>query len=79
MVGFVAITPYVEGEVMGFKVLRRWQPIVIAGIGLVLVGCATTETKVSCEGRLQSINTRSTAQLLTPAKVGSQLTAGATP
>ena len=71
--------PYVGGEVMGFKVLRRWQPIVIAGIGLVLVGCATTETKVSCEGRLQSINNGSTAQLSTPAKVDSHLTSGATP
>ena len=79
MVGFVATTPYVGGKNMGFKVLRRWQPFLIAGIGLVLAGCATTETKVSCEGRLQPINTGSTAQLSTPAKVGTQLTAGATP
>lgn len=76
---FVAITPYVGGEVMGLKVLRRWQPILIAGMGLVLAGCASTETKVSCEGRLQPINTRSTAQTSTHAKADPQLAAGATP
>ncbi len=79
LVGFVAITPSVGGEVMGSKYLRRWQPILIAGMVLVVAGCATTETTVSCEGRLQPINARSTAQAPTSAKTGSHLSAGVTP
>jgi len=78
-VGFVAITPYVGGEVMRAKYWWGWQPVLIAGLGLVLGGCASTGTKVSCEGRLQPINSMSTAQVSTPAKAGPQLSAGASP
>lgn len=51
----------------------------LAGTLVLLGGCATTETKVSCDGRLQPINSQSGAMGMAAQEKTERASQGATP
>jgi hypothetical protein len=64
---------------MGSGKIRVGRTTLLAGALLLLGACATTETKVSCEGRLQPINAPSPAKVDALAKTSDRVSQGVSP
>ena len=64
---------------MGSTKLMRCRTMLVVGLIALLGACATAETKVSCEGRLQPINPPSVALAVVPAKTPDHSVAGVSP
>ena len=62
---------------MGSGKIRVGRTTLLAGALLLLGACATNETKVSCDGRLQPINASSIAKVDSVAKKSDDVLQGA--
>jgi predicted component of type VI protein secretion system len=64
---------------MGTETSRRWRTLLPFALTVLLGACATTDTKVSCEGKLQPINLSIATNSAMPSKASGQLASGVSP